>query len=183
MNERLKKIDILACFISRYKLDKLVINNNYNKNKLIDENFFIIDSNNLHTIKSHMYGFSVTMKGIITDNYYKKLGYYTEPDPQGAYIMIRKIGNKITINQDFSGCFGLYYFQNIKENYFALSNSFLLLEEYLIGRQNISINKDYANHFIISTLCSSSIQETLINEIIELPSNTVITITKFLFID
>ena len=123
-----------------------------------------------------MYGFSTTKEGIITDNYYKKLGFYEEPEPQGAYVMIRKNGNQIKINQDFCGCFGLYYFENIKENYFALSNSFLLLEEYLVGRQNFSINKNFADNFIISGLCTPSIQETLINEIKELPSNKVIII-------
>ena len=123
-----------------------------------------------------MYGFSTTKEGIITDNYYKKLGFYEEPDPQGAYVMIRSNGNQIRIDQDFCGCFGLYYFENIKENYFALSNSFLLLVQFLVGRHNISINKDFINHYILLGLRSISVQETMINEIIELPSNTVIII-------
>ena len=159
------------------------------KNKLIDENFFVFDSNNLKTIKSHLYGFIISKEGIITDNYYKKIGFYEEPGPLGAYVMIRKIQNKIVLNQDFSSCFGLYFFENRKENYFALSNSFLLLEEFLVGKQNISINRDFADNFIISDLWSNSIKETLINEIIELPSNTIININlkkkkiKFQFID
>ena len=123
-----------------------------------------------------MYGFSTTKEGIITDNYYKKLGFYEEPEPQGAYVMIRKNGNQIKINQDFCGCFGLYYFENIKENYFALSNSFLLLVQFLVERHNISINKSFIDHFILLGLRSISVQETMINEIIELPSNTVIII-------
>ena len=44
---------------------------------IIDENFFIIDSNNLENVIPHMYGFSVGKNGIFTDNYYKKLGKYT----------------------------------------------------------------------------------------------------------
>ena len=90
--------------------------------------------------------------------------------------MIRNNGSQIRIDQDFCGCYGLYYFENIKENYFALSNSFLLLVQFLVVRHNISINTDFINHYILLGLRSISIQETMINEIIELPSNTVIII-------
>ena len=47
-----------------------------------------------------MYGFSISKKGIITNNYYEKIGLYEEPDPQGVYVLIRKIGNEIILNQD-----------------------------------------------------------------------------------
>ena len=189
-------IFFFLCFllIIRSEENSTAENNYYNnkityKSKLIKDNFFVLDSNNLEEIKSHMYGFSTSKEGIITDNYYKKLGFYEEPEPQGAYVMIRKNGNQIRINQDFCGCFGLYYFENIKENYFALSNSFFLLVQFLVGRQNISINKDFTDHFILLGLSSISVQETMINEIIELPSNTVIIINikqkkiNFLYID
>jgi hypothetical protein len=116
---------------------------------MIQNNFFVIDSNNLEIIESHMYGYSISKKGILTNNYYKKLGYYEEPEPLGAYIMIRKIGNEIWLNQDYNGCFGLYIYENKTTGYFAISNSFLLLDEYLIGKQNFTLNKDFANNFII----------------------------------
>lgn len=48
--------------------------------------------------------------------------------------MIKKIGNEIKINQDFYGSFGLYIYENKDMKYFAISNSFLLLEEYLLGK-------------------------------------------------
>ena len=153
----------------------------YNKQKsqingIIQENFFIIDSNNLDKINSHMYGFSVSRKGILTNNYYKNLGYYEEPDPQGVYIMIRKIGDEIRINQDFSGSFGLYIYENQITGYFALSNSFLLLEEYLVDKENITLNKDFSDNLIISGLCTPSIYETLINEIKIIPPNAFLII-------
>ena len=92
--------------------------------------------------------------------------------------MIRIMQNEIKIVQDFHGSFGLYFYENKKTNYFALSNSFLLLEEYLIGKQNISLNKEFADNLIISNLCSTSIFETLIEEIITLPPNSFIIINK-----
>lgn len=73
--------------------------------------------------------------------------------------------------------------------YFAISNSFLLLEEYLIDKQNISLNKEFCDNFIISKLCSPSIYETMIKEINKLPSNIIIVINinkrncKFYYID
>ena len=146
-------------------------------NELIKKNFFIIDSNNLEKIKSIMYGFSVSIKGILTNNYYKKIGYYEDPEPQGAYIMIRKMGEEIKINQDFCGSFGLYIYENKNTGYFALSNSFLLLEEYLIGKQNFSLNKEFSDNLIISYLCSASIYETMVNEIILIPSNSYIVLS------
>ena len=57
-----------------------------------------------------------------------------------------------------------------------LSNSFLLLEEYLIDKQNISLNKDYSNNFVISGLCSPSVYETMIKEINKISSNAFIII-------
>ena len=145
-------------------------------NKLIKQNFFIIDSNNLEKVESIMYGFSVSIKGILTNNYYKKIGYYEDPEPQGAYIMIRKIGEEIKISQDFCGSFGLYIYENKNTGYFALSNSFLLLEEYLIGKENFTFNKDFADNLIISDLCTPSIYETMVNEILLIPSNAFVVL-------
>ena len=77
--------------------------------KLIEENFFVIDSYNLENIQSHMYDFCISKKGILTNNYYNEKGYYEEPESQGAFIMIRKKGNKIKINQDYNGSYGLFF--------------------------------------------------------------------------
>ena len=155
------------------------INTNINKNEInniINENFFVIDSNNLSNIKPHLYGFIVSKNGILTDNYFKKLGEYKEPEPQGVYIMIRKIGKEIIINQDFYGSFGIYIYENKNENYLALSNSFFLLQEYLVKKKKLSLNKDYANNLIVTKMCSFSLDETLINEIKIIPSNSFIVI-------
>ena len=154
------------------------MNNNQKgyKNNLIKENFFVIDTNNLKSVKSHMYGFSVSKTGILTDNYFKKKNYTEDLEPQGAYIMIRKNEEEIRISQDYFGSFGLYLYENKNKDYFALSNSFLLLEEFLVGKQNFSFNKVFADNFIITPFCSPSINETMINEITKLPSNAVIII-------
>jgi len=165
---------ISLSFLKRRRYHK----NKYKKNKLIEENFFIIDSNNLDNISSHMFGFSVTKNGILTDNYYKQLGYYEEPEPQGVFIMIRILGNQIRITQDFHGSYGIYLYENKETGYFALSNSFLLLENYLVDKENITFNKDFADNLIITLTYSSSIYETLIKEIIKIPYNAIIIINR-----
>lgn len=123
-----------------------------------------------------MYGFSISKEGILTDNYFKKLKKYIEPDPNGVYILVRKTKNEIKINQDFFGSIGLYLYENKYTGYFAVSNSFLLLEEYLVGKQNFTLNKDYADDLIVEQLCTPSINETLVNEITRLPPNSFISI-------
>ena len=181
-----KKLDIiillLICFfyITIIKTNIQILNSGKNlqiqANKLIEENFFIIDSYNLNDVKSHLYGFTVSKDGILTDNYYKNLGEYQDPEPQGVFVMIRKTKNKIIINQDFYGSYGLYIYENKNTNYFALSNSFFYLEEYLVGKQNISFNKDYADNLILTPLWSFSLDQTLINEIYQIASNTFVII-------
>jgi len=143
-------------------------------NKLIKENFFIIESNRLEEVSSYFYGYSVSKKGIITNNYYREIGFYEDPDPQGVYVLVKRNENTIQINQDYYGSYGVYIYEN--KGYFAFSNSFLLLVEYLIGNENMTFNEDFADNLIISDLCSPSIYETLVKEIIKIPSNSFITI-------
>ena len=123
-----------------------------------------------------MYGFCISKNGILTDNYYKFKGIYEEPEPFGVYIMIRKEKNSIKINQDYYSNFGLFIYENKEKNYFALSNSFLLLQEYLVGKKKFTLNRDYADQYVYSILHTYSIHETLVKEIIRLPSNTFIII-------
>ena len=170
----------LSCFRLKYKnnYDENILQIPLFKNKLIEENFFIIDSNNLENVTQHMYGYTITKNGFLTDNYYRKLGHYEEPGSLGVYIMIRLEGNEIRIKQDYYGSFGLYIFEEKDTKYFAISHSFLLLEEYLVEKKNISFNKEFSDNFISSWLCTPSIYETMIKEITRLPSNAMIIINK-----
>jgi hypothetical protein len=123
-----------------------------------------------------MYGFSISEKGIITDNYYKQRDSYEDADPRGNYVLIRRYGNTIRIDQDYFGSFGIFTYKNEETGYFALSNSFLLLFENLVGKYNMTFNKDFADNFIISSYSSFSTYETLVNEITKILPNTFIII-------
>lgn len=138
----------------------------------LDE-FFVIDSFNLDTIKSRLYGYCISDVGVVEDDNLDIVKDF-QPDGTGAYVFVKQEGNSIHIEQDFNGCYGLYLFQ--KGSYFALSNSFLLLQEYLKDFFPLSLNKDFANYFIVASLCSMSFSETLINEIKVLRRDAVIDI-------
>ena len=123
-----------------------------------------------------MYGYYISEIGIITNNYYKNANKYENPNSHGIYVLIRRNENIIKIDQDYYGSYGIYIYENKITGYFALSNSFILLVESLIGKQNMTLNKDFSDNLLISSLCSPSTYETLIKEIIKIPPNSYVII-------
>ncbi|WP_295722071.1 hypothetical protein [uncultured Methanobrevibacter sp.] len=142
---------------------------------LFGDEFFIIDSKNISAVESKFYGYAVIDEKIVigrdnTDINYKSLNGI------GAYIFINVEDEKISIYQDSNGSYGIYIYQ--REDYFAISNSFFKLSEYL-KNNDISLNEDYAKSFLFCRLCSYDYGGTLINEIQLVPRNYIIYINKF----
>ena len=140
----------------------------------VNENFFVIDSENLAEIGKKIYGFciyddgSIQIDGDLNPSKLTRLG---------SYVYIDVDTDEIVLYQDFNGSYGLYLYQN--EDYFALSNSFIKLVEYLKETEHvISLNKDYANAFLFAELVSIAYDETMVNEIESLPRNYEIHINK-----
>lgn len=134
---------------------------NTNKNIFdITNNFFIIDSNNIDKIETRLYGFTFLNNSLI-----KNIEDLQDNEPQGdgAYVLIKKNHTKVTISQDFIGSYGLYLYK--KGDYFAISNSFIYLLDYIKQTHKITFNWDFANYMIPSELCSASFSQTMINEI------------------
>ena len=134
--------------------------------ELFGDKFFIIDSNNLEIVKSKLYGFAIHDNKIIQNESYDDDTIF---DGNGTYIQVIKSGEDISIYQDFNGSFGIYIFE--KDDYFAISNSFIKLVDYIKCSHKITLNEDYAKYFISISLCSLSYSETLVNEIKVLPKN------------
>lgn len=130
--------------------------------------FFIISSDNLEEIQSSLYGFCYVDNKIVenVDDIGKN-----EPNGDGAYVLIKRNNNIISIEQDFIGSYGLYLYND--ETFFAISNSLIYLVDYIKTKRKITFNKKYADSFIISPLCSVSCQETIINEITMLDRNAI----------
>lgn len=144
-----------------------------NFNKIKEDNFFIIDSDNLDLIESRLYGYA-----IIDSQIYFEIPKEKEVDGTGSYIYINNDpqNNEIKIYQDLNGNYGLYLFRN--KNYFAISNSFLLICEYLKDKYELTLNYNNAKSYMSAEICSYIYEETLINEITILPRNTIFCIDK-----
>lgn len=140
--------------------------------EIVNREFFIIDSDNLSEVKDKLYGFGFNNNNLILSNRIKEC---KDLENIGAYVLIKRINDEIIISQDFSGSYGLYLYQ--KDDYFAISNSFIKLVEYLKANHELTLNEDYALYSLIPrTLSSLVYKETLINEINEIDRNKIIKI-------
>lgn len=139
-----------------------------------DETFFIIDSNNLNDVGPRFQGYTFINNKIVHDDY-----LITEDSINGcgSYLFIDSNKEFIKIFQDFNGSYGLYFYQI--GDYFAISNSFFKLVEYLTANDlGLSLNKEFAEAFLFADLCSYAYCETLVNEITLLPKNYKVIIDK-----
>lgn len=141
--------------------------------RLYGGEFFIIDSFNTNLIEDKFFGYAFQNGEIIQRN---NISDEIELDGNGTYIWIKVDDEKISIYQDFNGCYGLYLYK--KDNYFAISNSFLKLIDYLKDFNELTFNKEYADAFLFAGLCSFAYEETLINEINLIPRNVTVIIDK-----
>ncbi len=152
-------------FLNKGSTNENVNTRNFDPN----EAFFVIDSDNMQNVTSKLYGFCV-INNVITDKFESLAG--AEPNGSGAYMYIKRDGNKITIKQDFIGSYGLYLYKD--ESYFALSNSFIYLIDYIKASRKITFNRNYANFMLTSNLSSYVYSETMVNEISLLDRSAVV---------
>ena len=115
--------------------------------ELFGDEFFIITSDNLNNVKKKLYGFGFNNSELILDD----SNDFSNLNGIGSYVLVDVDEEFINISQDFNGCYGIYIYDN--EDYFAISNSFLYLVEFLKDKQIISFNRDYADAFLFSDLC------------------------------
>lgn len=131
-----------------------------NNRKFIDENFFVIDSDNLNLVEPRLYGYVLLDNTLLINgsiNHIPIMSY-------GNYVNVSRTEKSLLIQQDYLGGYGLYLYQ--KDNFFAISNSFFKLLSFLKDKiKKMTLNIDYSNYFITETLSSLSASETLISEI------------------
>lgn len=144
---------------------------NFEFNAIYEDEYFIISSDNLNNIKPKLYGFALYDGKIISDLTISNQDNLTG---HGTYIWVKKQEDTVTIYQDFNGCYGLYLFR--KDDYFAISNSFLKLVEYLKERYVLTLDEDYAKALISVRHGSFAYYRTLVNEISILDRNAVVQI-------
>lgn len=139
-------------------------------NKYFNEEFFVIDSDNLDLIENRLYGFYFDGEKIVKQNIIDNLR------GNGTYLFVKSKSEGIQIFQDFNGNYGLYLYKN--GDYFAISNSFLKLVEFLKNHHELTLNVDYANYFMSSGLNSTIYKETLVTEIEIIPRHYVVDIDR-----
>ena len=143
-----------------YVMDSTTKQKNYYN---IDNEFFFIDSNNLDSVKTRFYGYSIQDTGIYEEANLDEQAV-AGLDGCGCYIYVKADDNEITIQQDFNGSYGIYLYET-GGGYFALSNSFYMLAEHIKEDHALTLNKDYCNHILCDPLASLSYQETPVCEI------------------
>ena len=138
-----------------------------------DEEFFLLDNDNLTDIRSRLYGWTVQSSGIYeNENLTQEAA--AQLDGCGCYVYVDVKDDEITIKQDFNGSWGIYIFRH--KEYFALSNSFFRLLEHIKRKYPISLDRDYCNHIIVIPLASHAYSETPVKEIKLIPRNAIIKI-------
>ena len=138
------------------------------------EHFFVIDSDHLDQVRTRMYGYYLDETGITTQESFREKGSF-EPDGCGAWVTVRRLADEIVVEQDACGSYGLYLFES--GGYFALSNSFLYLVDYLKYRYPLTIDTDYADFYLLVDLCSVAYGRTMIREIRLLDRNASVHIS------
>ena len=138
----------------------------------INDEFFIIDSDNLDFAENRLYGFSLADGEIVQND---DLNNYDGLEDNGAYVLIQRDNDEIRISQDYIGSYGIYVYS--QGDYFAVSNSFIRLVDYLKHDHEITLDYDYANAFLLKrSLSAYSFGRTLVNEIRAIPRNAIIRI-------
>ncbi|MBQ3090729.1 MAG: hypothetical protein IJD21_09260 [Oscillospiraceae bacterium] len=139
----------------------------------LEQVFFVLDSRKLEAVEDRLYGYCLLEDGIYEDPDLRQ-GRKIQPDGRGVYVLLCREGDRITIHQDFNGSFGLYLYET--EGWYAISNSFLMLTDY-VGRQGpLTLNETTAKHLTVSGLTSMAYTETLANEIRIIPKNARLTL-------
>lgn len=128
----------------------------------VEREFFLIDSDNLSDVQTRFYGYSIQESGIYEEDNLTEEAV-AGLDGRGCYVYVEVRDGQITIKQDLNGSWGIYLFRH--GDYFALSNSFFRLLDYVKFRYPLTVNRDYCNYLISDGLCSIAYSETAVNEI------------------
>ncbi len=130
-------------------------------NTFYKDNFFVIDSNNLGDVQNKLYGYAFLNDRILINS--SECNTDIPNDTCGCYVNVEVKNQKIVISQDYFGSYGIYYF--LKDDYFAFSNSFLYLVEYLYKKYELSFDDEFAKAFLGQPQAVLTYTDTMVKEI------------------
>lgn len=144
--------------------------------QIVRQNFFVIDRENAKEAVSHLYGYAIEGTDVYTALAPPPPDWRPGEYSGGAWVYVERTSDAVTISQDLNGCQGLYLFRD--GDYFALSNSFMLLAEHLRkGGYPMTLNRDCALFMFGSLYSSRSAAETMVQEIEMLPRKRRVVIS------
>lgn len=141
--------------------------------QFIQDNFFIVTSDNCKETKSKIYGYAIDKDQILINS---QINCDLQNDCYGCYVNVQKLQNYLKISQDYFGSYGLYLYK--QDNYWALSNSFLYLLNYLKSKVLLSINNEFIKSFLAAPSASLCYRNTMVKEVEMLPKNAIVTINS-----
>lgn len=142
----------------------------------MQDDYFVIDSYTCRDFESALFGYAIVDSSVRQSIDQLPESLLRSSGGMGAYVSIWVDEDKITVTQDFLGSYGLYLYRD--GEYFALSNSFLRLVEYLQDKRTLTLNDHNAKQFLASDIISFDVTKTLVNEIELLWRNAVVIIDK-----
>jgi len=143
----------------------------------IEQNFFVIASDNFQNFSRRIYGY-VIKDNTMYHNYIfpDRVPEFSEEN-MGYFTLINCEANKITISMDAMGYGLVYYFNN--GEFWAASNSFYKLMTYLKTRVRLGFDREYGYLFAgIPHYATCTHIRSLVNEIKLLALNEQIVIDK-----
>ena len=145
------------------------------------DNFFVITSEDVVNncalggeVEHRLYGYAILEDRIYINS--RNCNFPFPMDTCGSFVNVVSNGNSIEIYQDYFGSYGLYLYS--KDGYWAISNAFLFLAEYLRDKKHLSIDSIYAMTMIAPPTSSLAYKRTLIKEIEMLPRDCYVRINK-----
>lgn len=137
----------------------------------VEDNFFVITSDNLDEVQTRLYGWCIASGRVVTDAADLR---GLELSPEGCYVLIERDGGSIALRQDAVGCYGLYLFR--EGDFWAVGNSFLYLIDRLKGGHRLSFDEEYADQLLALDVCSEAYGRTMVREISWLDRSAVVNI-------
>ena len=137
--------------------------------------YWVIDSDSLEQVSDALYGYALNDSNLIcSDTIDHSEIKNLVLNGEGTYTFIRNDGKHIMICQDYIGSQGIYLYRH--HEYYAFSNSFIALLQYVRHKYPITLNKDYADYYLVSSVCPFTFSDTLVKEIELLDRSLKITI-------
>lgn len=82
-----------------------------------DDEFFVITSEDAGDVHTRLHGYFISGGGVVCGKDFQE---GMEVSDDGAFVYIEREGGRITIRQDYVGCYGLYLYED--DGFWAIGN-------------------------------------------------------------